>query len=141
MAKRQLTKDQRDWILERDGYQCVFHTWMNGSGLIRCPNEVKLEVHHIKPHRYLAQFYPVIVELPTNLIVLCRIHHHFVHPDMVEALKEYKRNKGSFNEAFAQREFMMSRGIKYWNDHWDQFFKYWAMESTLHFVKKKEWII
>lgn len=139
MAKRNLSKAQRQWVLNRDGHQCCHHTWYPNKGFVRCPSTSKLEVHHIKPHRYLAQFYAVIVELPTNLITLCRTHHHMVHPDMAEAFRNYHGNGDVFKETFAAREIMLSRGIKYWNDHWDTFYKFWAREATLEFAKKNEW--
>ena len=141
MAKRNLTQQQRQWVLSRDGFQCCFHTWYNTRGFVRCPSTTKLEVHHIKPHRYMSQFYAVVVELPTNLITLCRTHHHFVHPDMAEAFRKYRGQGDSFKQVFANRDSSVSKGLKYWNDHWDQFFKFWAMEATLEFSKKDEWPI
>lgn len=141
MAKRQLSKKQREWILERDQHQCCFHTWFPSKGFVRCPNTNQLEVHHIKPHRYLAQYFAVVVELPTNLITLCKTHHHFVHPDMKKALANYRSNGDSFKAVFAEREVLMASGIKYWNDHWDNFFKFWASEATLEYAKKHKWIV
>ena len=138
MSKRTLSKDQRNFVLERDGYQCMFHSYYKGKGLVRCPNTTNLHVHHIKPHRWLGRSFKVIVETPYNLITLCKCHHfNHIHPDMADALKQYHADKGSVEKVFVAREKLISRNIPYWVQRYDDFLKWLAKEATNAF--DSEW--
>lgn len=134
-SKRTLSKKQRDWVVERDGGQCMFHSYFHKRGLVRCTNTTDLHVHHIKPHRWLGAQFNVIIETPYNLLTLCKTHHfNFIHPDMKDALRRYHAEKAKGNNAiarvFALRKAKVDDGIPYWVQRWDQFFKFLAKEST-----------
>jgi hypothetical protein len=129
--KRELSKAQREFILERDGHRCQFHTYYKGRGLVRCPNTSNLHVHHIKPHRYLAQVFKIVIETPYNLITLCKDHHFgHIHPDMREALRNYARDKDAISKVFLKRKDLISQNIPYWVQRWDDFLKWLAREAT-----------
>ena len=130
-AKRTLSKNQRLWVLARDGHRCQFHSYYHGRGLVRCPNTTNLHVHHIKPHRWLSTRFKVVVETPSNLLTLCKQHHFGqIHPDMQEALRNYFKDKQSIPKVFAERNKLVAKQIPYWVQRWDDFFKWLANEAT-----------
>ena len=63
MAKRQLTREQKEWIKDRDGHKCVL-----------CGSTKDLQIHHILSHR-LTHFVvdgEEVPETPLNLVTLCK---------------------------------------------------------------------
>lgn len=131
MAQRKLTKRQRQWVIDRDVGQCMWHTYYPGKGLVRCPNKTNLHVHHIKPHRWLARKFTNVIELPENLITLCKNHHiGRIHPDMHAALRNYHRDRASIKKVFSKRDELVAQGVPYWVQRWDDFFQWLAKEAT-----------
>jgi hypothetical protein len=147
MATRKLTKAQREWILERDEHRCQFHGYV-GSKLVRCPTTSPLNVHHIKPHRFLLQLLGSVEEKPENLITLCTVHHickdggypdNCVHPDTETARRAYSKNKSSYHDMAIERNKKLQRGEKYWVDRWDSLLEFIAQEATRCYSKKHQW--
>lgn len=138
MAKRELSSAQRLYILDRDGHMCQFHTFYTQKGLIRCGSKENLHVHHIKPHRFLAMQFRVVIETPYNLITLCKTHHFgHIHPDMKQALREYHQNPKAIEMVFEKRKALIQQNVPYWVTRYDDFLKWLAKESTNNF--KREW--
>lgn len=135
--KRELTKQQRQWVLERDNNQCQFYTYFPKRGLVRCPNTTNLHVHHIKPWRWLIAKFGFVKENPSNLITLCKRHHiGFIHKDMDEALHNYHYDKDSIKKVFVERDKLVQKQIPYWVQRWDDFLKWLAKEATMDYIRK-----
>lgn len=149
---RGFTKAQRRWILERDGHQCSFKTFLEGKGWVRCPNRTRLQVHHITPRGYYA-FHLLgcgwDVNSPENGVTLCAFHHigegaqnkdkpYVIHWDVRLARRNY-RGKGpnnSFEKMKVRRmELNQKYGRPYWNTRWDGLFRLVATERNKRFRK------
>ncbi len=113
------TKRQREWYHRVYGHQCAFYEFVDGW--VRCRSAKKLEVHHILPSRACKAYLPDFNRHSClNGIVLCRMHHKFIHPDMRQAYIEYRiGNKESFKEMVHRRDEMVARGEPYWVTKWD----------------------
>jgi hypothetical protein len=123
------SKKQRDWIKERDGDTCVAPFKHN------CDPSHQ-EVHHILPQRYLTQM-GVDPDYPENGIDLCKNAHNVVHPDRVEALRNYheekKKGGNSFNDMFQERQEKLKNREIYWNDEHDRPMQVVATRNTQRF--------
>ena len=117
------TQKQREWILERDGYQCMFHEKVDGKW-IRCFRKTGLEVHHILPRGFASLHAPDRFEIngKENLITLCARCHKKVHPDMLAAQSAYGNDVHSYEEVFQERHELAVAGQPYWRTRYDWMF-------------------
>lgn len=137
-----LTREQREWVLERDSYECQMFRFHEGRWE-QCGSRRNLEVHHILPQRWMSFHLPTRAKhVPTNLITLCRDCCHSgpmgIHPDMWTARRNYKNNNNSFKEAFEHRDELVGKGIPYWQTDWDWMLIRRARKLTARFSKKKK---
>lgn len=140
------TKKQRNWFLERDQWQCMFHEYSNRKGKwLRCRHVKWLQVHHIIPRGWAAMHLPPDFPIngSTNGIVLCSQHHvgnASVHPDTWEAKEKYRGgNKKAYTEMAEARAELNHTGKPYWNTVWDWMFTRLARKRTASFSKKKKY--
>src|SRR3990167_2442756 len=130
------TPKQRDAIKSRDHYKCQFPPHLNGH-----KNECsgRLEVHHIKPQRYLKNF-GVDPDFENNGLTVCANAHtgidpktppeRVIHPDMREAHIIYKEDKESYKKVFKKRDEALQSGVIYWNDTYDRPMEVIAIRNT-----------
>jgi len=126
------------WITQPDNLNkegqmmCQFPHWYKGvdipvvpcNGHILKKNDVPtVEVHHIKPQGWAIahNVVPEEVDDPFIALTICKNAHHMcIHPDMLDALAEYRPEKTSFQEVFEARKEDIELGLKYWNSQWDE---------------------
>lgn len=126
------THAQREWIIERDGYECqatVPHD---------CNQEEGIEVDHIAPQRYCATLNPPIdPDFPENALSKCKNSHNIKHPDRLSALYTYHQAKAegidTFQELFAERKKKLENHQIYWNPENDRTDSMRAIQLTQWF--------
>src|SRR3990167_4776102 len=138
------TKKQREAIRARDHYKCQFPPHLNGH---RDECKGPLQVHHIKPQRYLKNF-GVDPDYPENGITVCSNGHNgvdpntsperVIHPDVQTARIIYQTDKESYNKAFEERDKCLQKGVIYWNDSYDRSMEVIAVRNTQR-AKEKKW--
>jgi hypothetical protein len=133
MARVELTKSQREFIYARSEF-------VNGARVSEWTQEPhdKLEIHHWRPVSYQVLIHnecPEEYNSPYRLILLTTPEHHKVHPDIIPAIRDYWRDKKSFEKVFRKRRVLMERGQKYWVTSWDGDFQRIARHNTLTFIK------
>ena len=132
MAKRELTKAQRQWVIDRDGGKCVL-----------CGFDRNLHVHHIIGHRALS--FAIgdrqVVEHPLNLVTVCKRCHisnnndHMatLHPDISWALV----HGADFSKVFKRRMEKLTRKVTdkpLWNHAHDGELISFALYNTLDYL-------
>ena len=134
------TEKQREWFHERDGGKCMFHERKFRKGKwvwVRCNSTKKLAVHHVVPARWAKAHLPGWnKDIPTNGIVLCRKHHCWVHPDLVEAFAQYHNDPKSFEKMLERRDLLVLKGEIYWVADWDWMLRRLAQKNTFRFRRK-----
>jgi len=127
---------QRMWVRRRDRERCqaeelrIDHE-CNGSR--HGPEDKrKLQVHHVIPQRYAERVGIQNPDFPENGLTLCeRFHQNIVHPDMTEALAQYRGgDKGAFSKALKRRDKAIDRREVYWNDQHDRAMRTQAVKNT-----------
>lgn len=127
---------QRLWIRERDNNTCqaealqVDHDCNGGQELEEWRR--KLQVHHIIPQRYARAVGIENADFPENAITLCEhFHQRDIHPDMQEALAEYRAgDKEAFKKVGEQRDRMIASKSVYWNETHDRRLAAMAIRNT-----------
>ena len=145
-----LTKRQREWVKRAwdtvyhapDGkHICGFPVLKHEKFYLHGPVP-KVEIHHLVARGWASQvlgWSERQINSPLNLVPLCPYHHNgrgipledlqddgrvifTIHPDMEVARRTYtgKEHPTTYDYAFEQREEMMRRFEKYWNDDWTQ---------------------
>lgn len=120
----ELTKQQKDWIRERDTENgepsCQFPLAHLCHGI--------MNLHHVIPMSWGLNFEgmtPQEVNGPSNIITLCEAIHigdpnhvadpNIVHPDMRHAKQDYRvGDKDSFSKMARHHRELMGFGLKYW---------------------------
>lgn len=134
-----MTKNQRDWVVRRDGNRCQKRRFVNGVWF-QCERNTGLHVHHIFPKGALAEWSSETdPNTPDNLITLCgdkwNDAHHIsevgVHQDLAFAKKDYARgDKNAYTRVFNERALLLKRGRPYWFTLWDLIFSKTAVKNT-----------
>ena len=139
MADRLLTRNQRLWVIARDGNKCVI-----------CGANHDLQVHHIVSHRVIN----FVVTTPENPVLLATLYercHSFnpdndaacVHPDMSWARNQYRKGDHSaIQRVFDRRNKKMRREVvdkPIWNHQYDAYLLQHALYATLDYVKDHPW--
>lgn len=115
------TPRQRAWYSRVYHGVCHFPKFTDDGQIYPCGSGEHLEVHHIVPDGWTRAQTPWIDPNETLGIVLCRAHHNGVlHPDIQEAIDNYKYDQDSFAKAIAKHREAASRGEVFWNDEWDE---------------------
>lgn len=127
----ELTKKQRNWVIERDDNRCNFPLHWTDDSYDRCGrrrlfNEV--HVHHIVPYSWASRrlgWEAEEINNPYNLITLCKDHHFaYVHgTDMRDIFQQYRDNRQAYQIMFERRRRLTDQGIPYWDTQWDDVFK------------------
>lgn len=140
---RTLSNKQKEMIRRRDGFQCQFPLPHICNG-----DSQTLHVHHIKPFSYLTRVMGKPAEeadSPTNLISVCEEIHiggrrnpltKVLHPDTVEARRNYHDNPNSYKEMFARRERRLRSGRLYHQSRWDTRMEMEAFNLTNRAVRE-----
>lgn len=133
MARVELTKRQREWILARSEYDLgvVSSEWSGDQ-------HKRFEVHHIVPVSWATHHLgetPDEYNNPHRLIVLTQPEHHTIHPDIIPAIENYWRDKKSFEKVFRERRRLIDRGVKYWVATHDKSFTNIAHRRTVAFMR------
>lgn len=129
MARVELTKPQRDWIHDRAN---SLSEWTGKDAN-------RKEIHHIRPIGWQVYHYnepPEEYNSPFRLILITEQEHHLIHPDVIEALHNYRFDKDSFKSVFSRRRRLMEMGCKYWVTRWDEKLLDIAMKRTIDFVER-----
>ena len=142
------TRKQREWVrrawqrvygFDENTNVCGFPVIKDGKFYIHGKAE-KIQIHHLVPRGWASLVLgwdEKQINSPLNLYPLCEKHHlakglkdldYFndvvpaIHPDMEVARRGYtgKEHPTSYDFAFQNREEMMARFEKYWNDDWTQ---------------------
>jgi len=128
MSRVELSKSQRQYILERDSHYCQFPIHLTDNTYRPSRRIDSLQIHHIVAYRF-AQVYlgwsDEQINDSSNLITLSEKYHlGIIHPDILVA-KELNRegNKNAFNECFAHRRRLTDKGEPYWYTAYDDIFK------------------
>lgn len=145
------TDKQRAWFLERDNYQCMMHTVVQGRWT-RCKNTKLLQVHHITPRGHSSMHYPknFPVNGAYNGIVLCAAHHialgvtgetiYCIHPDTEIARIAFKNgDKNAYKTMMEKREELNKLGLPYWNTMWDLMFKRLIQKRNVSFLRNHKY--
>lgn len=133
------SKSQREWVHERDSYVCQMPVLFvpNTSVTTSICGREGDEVHHIWPKRAMVYQNAGNPHTQDNLILLCRMHHHQIHPDLIEALLQRKQgNLLAIEELFEQRLHMLSIGLPYWNTSWDNLLRKIVQKRNIQFDYK-----
>lgn len=101
----------------------------------------KLEVHHVLPQRYAKEMGldDQYIDNPENAITICSQAHDMIHPDRVEARKNYHKDKAAGENSFEKlgrerAEKLKARQI-YWTDMFDRAMKVVALKRTQEAIK------
>lgn len=116
-----LSYRQREAIRKRDEYRC-----QSLDKRIRCSG--RLEVDHILPKEFAEEALKMLPEeynSPENLITKCLNHHrghpNSHHPDMLQALQDYREGDLEAIARAAKEHARKARqGIIYWNNENDR---------------------
>jgi len=120
-----ITHRQREWLRN------VWNNKCQGKNIgmkHKCGNDIQF--HHITPQGWSYEFLGATeeeVDNPYNLIPLCSDAHvgtrgtrDCIHPDQIEALKNYRDgDKEAFRKLQENRISMAREGNIYWNTKWD----------------------
>jgi HNH endonuclease len=122
----ELTKQQKDWVRERDEGECQFPLSHICHGLI--------QLHHILPMSWGLNFEdmtPKEINSSENIISLCSDIHvgdpnklpdpNVLHPEMRHAKIDYRMgDKDAFSKIGRHHRDLMSYGLKYWHARNDE---------------------
>lgn len=122
------TVKQREYIKRRDNFICQHPECRNRKH----PN---LEVHHVIPQGY-SKAVGIDPDFETNGITLCRPCHSRVHPDRIQALSTYKRDKNSFGRLRIDRDALIKQRHVYWEVTWDRQFMATAVRNSQRFIRE-----
>lgn len=126
----ELTKRQRDFIYARAE---SLSEWTRQAS-------PKFQIHHIRPVGWqVYQFNEHAEEYnsPYRLILLSEHEHHKIHPDVIDALRDYRNgDKKAFEKMFRKRRRLMEDGRKYWVHQWDDRFLRIAHQRTIDFMQR-----
>lgn len=122
------TVRQREHIKRRDNFICQHPE-------CRDRKNARLEVHHVIPQGY-AKAVGIDPDFETNGITLCRTCHSRVHPDRLQALSTYKRDRNSFGKLRIDRDALIKQRQVYWETIWDRQFLATAVRNTQKFARE-----
>lgn len=121
------TERQRSWIKERDG-GCVFqhpefqHECHRHGLSYKHQCRGTIHIHHIVPRAYMTSrhYDEDFINRGENGVSICAyVHMNFIHPDMGEALRNYKGDKTIIEAVFQQRKEKLRNNEIYWIPNWD----------------------
>lgn len=135
-----LTHKQLLWarrVYTVNGYlRCHFPIYSERKGWIICGSTDSVQIHHCKPQGWVRRILGSNPDYPENLIAICAFHHvgrgyggsldwhnsvvSVIHPDMVWALRRYKKDPTSFDTVFAGRIQQTAKNQTYWNTDFDE---------------------
>lgn len=129
------TQKQREFLINRDGHQCLFRQYIDGRW-VRCTQSENLHIHHVIPRRWCLYHLPYGFEVngPLNAVTLCKFHHvgygavsgemeFVVHPDVEPTRMAYSLgNIQAYEQMKERREALVQSGRAYWNTEFDWYF-------------------
>jgi len=135
VARVEISRSQRAYILDRDSYYCQFPIRHTETTYRPCRWSENLEVHHVTPYRWAQERLGWELEEinhPLNLVTVCRHHHRRVlHPDLYQAQLLYgELGKEAFELVFSYRRQLTAQGVPYWYTAYDQLLKRIAQRLT-----------
>jgi hypothetical protein len=145
VARVEITKSQREYILDRDEHHCHFPIRHTSETYRPCRLADNLEIHHITPYRWAQvrlNWETDEINNPNNLLTLCRFHHRrVIHPDLYQAQMNYGAlGKEAFEQVFSYRRTLTDKGIPYWFAIYDDVFQRIAHRQTVNMeLAGREW--
>ena len=123
------------WYKRAADNRCQAVLYSEEYGFKRCKNPAE-QVHHIEPESWVLEGNEEFNNPnKSHALALCKDHHSgdegilfeggSFHPDMGQALKDYRNgDKESFKKAAHNHHEMSKEGVVFWNNESDEYYKY-----------------